>query len=178
MGDLYGKRRMLLAALILLTVGCLVDAVTDSLPVLIFGRACQGAAMAVIPLGISLLAALLPAQRAGWAVAVVSALLGVGSSLGLPLGGLVAESWEWQSLMWISFALGLVSFTSIVLLVRESHQPIVGRVDPVGGLLLVAGLLALVLPLEQAHEWGWGSLRVWGCLPLPQCCCSSWLRTR
>jgi MFS family permease len=45
--------------------------------------------------------------------------------------------------------------------VPESHQRTGGRVDLVGAALLSAGLVCLILPLEQGHEWGWGSPRVW-----------------
>ena len=56
LGDMFGKRRMLLVAVGALTVGSLLDAVTDNLALLIVGRAIQGASLAGIPLGISLLA--------------------------------------------------------------------------------------------------------------------------
>ena len=59
LGDMFGKRRLLLVAVGALTVGSLLDAVTDNLGLLIVGRAIQGASLAGIPLGISLLSSLL-----------------------------------------------------------------------------------------------------------------------
>ncbi|UDY23383.1 MFS transporter [Nocardioides sp. Kera G14] len=161
LGDMFGKRRMLLICLVLLTIGSLVDAVGDSLGVLIAGRAIQGLGMAIIPLGISLLATLMPREKVGSAVALISAMLGVGGALGLPLAGLVAQNWDWHILMWISAAVSLISLIGIWVVVPESHQHTGGRIDVPGTILITGGLVCLILPLEQSAEWGWGSAKVW-----------------
>ncbi|MBZ5737668.1 MFS transporter [Nocardioides mangrovi] len=161
LGDMFGKRLMLLVALGALTVGSLIDALSDDLGWLIVGRAIQGASGAAIPLGISLLATLMPRERVASSVALISAMLGVGGSLGLPLAGLVAEHADWHALFWINTVVGAIAFVGILLVVPESRQREGGRVDLVGAVLLSAGLVCLILPLEQAHEWGWGSGRVW-----------------
>ena len=73
LGDMVGKRLMLLVSLGALTLGSLLTAVTSNVDLLIVGRAIQGASLAAIPLGISLLTSLLPRKRAGSAVALISA---------------------------------------------------------------------------------------------------------
>lgn len=161
LGDMVGKRKMLLICLALLTIGSLVDAVGDSLGVLIVGRAIQGLGMAIIPLGISLLATLMPRERVGAAVALISAMLGVGGALGLPLAGLVAQNWDWHVLMWVSAGVAIVSLVGIWVVVPESHQHTGGRLDVPGTVLLSAGLVCLILPLEQSADWGWSSPWVW-----------------
>jgi MFS family permease len=162
LGDMFGKRLMLLTALAALAVGSLIDAVTSDLGWLIVGRAVQGASAAAIPLGISLLATLMPRDRVASAVALISAMLGVGGALGLPLAGLVAEHWDWHALFWVTAVVGALAFLGVLTVVPESGERPGGRVDLVGAFLLAVGLVCLILPLEQAHEWGWGSLRVWG----------------
>jgi MFS family permease len=164
LGDMFGKRLLLLVAMGALTVGSLIVALSHSLAWLIVGRGIQGASSAAIPLGISLLATLMPKERVGSSVALISAMLGVGGSLGLPLAGLVAEHWDWHTLFWINAVVGVLAFTGILLVVPESHHREGGRVDLVGAVLLSGGLVCLILPLEQGHEWGWGTARVWGLL--------------
>jgi MFS family permease len=164
LGDMFGKRLLLLVAMGALTVGSLVDAVAQDFGWLIVGRAIQGASSAAIPLGISLLATLMPKERVASSVALISAMLGVGGSLGLPLAGFVAEHWDWHTLFWINTVVGVLAFLGILLVVPESHHREGGRVDVVGGVLLAGGLVCLILPLEQGHQWGWGSGRVWGLL--------------
>jgi MFS family permease len=161
LGDMFGKRLMLLIALGALTVGSVIDALATDFGWLIVGRAIQGASSAAIPLGISLLATLMPRERVASSVAVISAMLGVGGSLGLPLAGFVAEHWDWHTLFWINTVVGVLAFAGILAIVPESHHREGGRVDYIGSVLLSIGLVCLILPLEQAHQWGWGSARVW-----------------
>jgi MFS family permease len=156
LGDMFGKRRMLLVAIGALTVGSLLTAVTDNIGLLILGRAIQGASAAAIPLGISLLAGLMPKEKVGASVALVSAMLGVGGALGLPLAGFVAEHADFHVLFWITAGAGLVAFVGILTIVPESPSRSGGHVDLVGATLLAAGLICLVLPLAKSADWGWG----------------------
>ncbi|MCL2543923.1 MAG: MFS transporter [Nocardioidaceae bacterium] len=164
LGDMFGKRLMLLVALGALTAGSLIDALSSDIHWLIAGRAIQGASSAAIPLGISLLATLMPREKVASSVALISAMLGVGGALGLPLAGFVAMHWDWHTLFWITTVVGALGFLGVLAVVPESQQRGGGRVDVLGTVLLSAGLVCLILPLEQSHEWGWGSGRVLGLL--------------
>jgi MFS family permease len=164
LGDMYGKRLMLLVAMAALTIGSLLDAITSNLGVLILGRAIQGASIAAIPLGISLLSSLLPRERVPSAIALISAMLGVGGALGLPLAGLVAEHADFHVLFWISAVTGLATFVAMITIVPEAPNSSGGRIDIPGTVLITATLVALLLPLAQGEQWGWGSLRTVGLL--------------
>jgi MFS family permease len=159
LGDMFGKRLMLLVALGALTVGSLIDAVTDTIGPQIVGRAIQGASLAAIPLGISLLSSLLPRDRVPSAIALISAMLGVGGSLGLPLAGLLAEHADFRVLFWITAAAGAASFVAIIVIVPEAPSRTGGRIDVIGTVLIAAGLVALLLPLAEGSSWGWTSAR-------------------
>ena len=97
LGDMYGKRRMLLVALGLITVGSALGALAPGVELLIVARVLQGASLGVMPLGISVMRDVLPAERVGSGIALMSSSLGIGGAIGLPLTGLVAEhaSWRW-----------------------------------------------------------------------------------
>lgn len=121
LGDMYGKRRMLLISLALLVVGSVVGALSFSLVPLIVGRILQGLAAGVIPLGISIMRDELPPAKLGGATATMSASLGVGGALGLPLVAVIAETLDWHTLFWLAAALGLVVFFLVLWLVPESQ---------------------------------------------------------
>jgi MFS family permease len=164
LGDLYGKRLMLMVAAAALLVGSLVCAFSDSLGWLIVGRAVSGASAAAIPLGISLIGSVLPARRAGAGIALVSATLGIGGALGLPLAALVAEHADYHALFWICVAGGVLALVGIRLAVVEPPRVATGRLDIGGTVLLAAALVSLLLPLAQATKWGWGDPKTLGLL--------------
>lgn len=89
-------------------------------------------------------------------------MLGVGGSLGLPLGGLVAEHYSFRVLFWITAVVGLVSMVGIARIVPESPIRTGGRVDLIGAGLFSAGLVSLMLPLAQGALWGWRDGRTIG----------------
>ncbi|MFC5827518.1 MFS transporter, partial [Nonomuraea insulae] len=78
LGDMYGKRRMLLISLSLLVAGSVICALSDTLAPMVAGRVLQGLALGVIALGISIMRDELPLERLGSATALMSASLGVG----------------------------------------------------------------------------------------------------
>ena len=119
LGDMYGKRRMLLISLALLVAGSVIGAFSFSLAPLIIGRTLQGLAAGVIPLGISIMRDELPPARIGGATATMSASLGVGGALGLPVAAVIAETLDWHTLFWVAAGLGMVSFFLIAWLVPE-----------------------------------------------------------
>jgi len=160
LGDMFGKRLLLLVSVGGLTVGSLLAAVTDDLALLILGRAVQGLGGATIPLGISLLTTLMPPRRTGAAIALVSAMLGVGGALGLPLAGYLTQHAGIHALFWITGVAGAACFAGILGLVPESTARSGGRVDLVGAVLLSSGLVCLLLPLTQGAVWGWQDPRV------------------
>lgn len=156
-GDMYGKRRVLLAALVGMVFGSLLCAVSSHLPVLIAGRGLQGAAVAVVPLGISILRDLVPPERVIPSIAVMSSTLGVGAALGIPLATAVVEYTEWHTMFWVSAALGVLVAVAVALIVPESAVRTRGRFDVVGALGLSAFLTCLLLVVSKGGAWGWGS---------------------
>lgn len=166
LGDMFGKRLMLLIAIGSLAVGSLVTALTSNVALLIVGRAIQGLSSAAIPLGISLLIVIMPRERVGSSIALISAMLGVGGALGLPLAGFIAEHADFHALFWITTAASAASFLGILALVPEPAGRTGGRVDIVGAVLLAVGLVCLLLPLTQSATWGWGDPRVAGLIAI------------
>lgn len=163
--DMWGRRLVLQITLVTLVIGSLIDALTSDLAVMIVGRALSGISAAAVPLGISLLASTLPAGRRAHGMVFVSAMLGVGTALGLPLAGFVASRADYRLLYWIIVVGAVVSLILISVVVREPRRLRTRtRVDVPGVLLLIGGLGGLVLSLAQGPAWGWSSARVVGLL--------------
>ncbi|SDM68077.1 drug resistance transporter, EmrB/QacA subfamily [Streptomyces sp. cf386] len=157
LGDMYGKRRMLLVSVVLLVTGSVVCALSDSLVPMIVGRVLQGLASGVIPLGISIMRDELPAERLGSATALMSASLGIGGALGLPAAALIADNFDWHVLFWTSAGMGVVALGCVLLVVPESKVRTGGRFDLVGGIGMAAGLVCLLLGISKGADWGWTS---------------------
>ncbi|MFE9452052.1 MFS transporter [Streptomyces sp. NPDC006739] len=166
LGDMFGKRRLLLVSLVLLVSGSVVCALSDALVPMIIGRALQGLAAAVVPLGISIMRDELPPERLAGSTALMSASLGVGGALGLPAAAFIAEHFDWHVLFWTSAALGVVSLGLVRTLVPESRVRAGGRFDVLGALGIAAGLVSLLLAVSKGADWGWGSGTTLGLLAL------------
>lgn len=162
LADMFGRRLVLLLSLGGLAVGSVIDALTSNFTVMLIGRAVAGVSAAAIPLGISLLAVVLPAQRRGSATALVSAMLGIGSALGLPLAGLIGDNADYHILYWIGAGGAVISGALIFALVSEPPAARERRIDWAGITLLTVGLVCLILGISQGSSWGWSSFRIIG----------------
>ncbi len=162
LGDMLGKRLILLVFLGMLTLGSLLCALTSSLVLVVIGRALQGAASGAIPLAISLLRDVLPPRRLGSGIATISATLGVGAALGMAVSALIVQATNWHVLFWVSAGLGALCFLLVVSLVPESPVRAPARFDTLGCIGLAIGLVALLLAVSKGSDWGWSSGTVIG----------------
>ena len=157
LGDLYGKRPVLLVSVVVLIAGSIVSALADSVLPMVVGRGLQGCAMGVIPLGISIMRDILPAERVGTAIAMMSATLGVGGAVGLPVSAIIAQTSSWRVLFWLAAALGAACLTLLWLFVPDSPLRAPARFDIIGTIGLAAGLVSLLIAIVKGATWGWGS---------------------
>ena len=157
-GDMYGKRRVLLIALSSMVIGSLLCAISANLTVLIVGRAFQGAAVAVVPLGISILRDELPPRRVIPSIAIMSSTLGIGAAFGIPAATLVVEYANWHAMFWINLGLGLLDIVLVLLIVPESAVRTSGRFDIVGALGLSAFLVCFLLAVSKTTAWSTSTL--------------------
>ncbi|MEU3396658.1 MFS transporter [Streptomyces filamentosus] len=183
LGDTLGKRTVLLASTVPLIAGSVVCALADSVVPMIVGRGLQGLGMGVVPVGISLLRDVLPPERLGGSIALMSASMGVGGALGLPFSAAVAEHASWRVLFWAAAALSAVVTLLIWRLVPAGRRnPDPGRFDLPGALGLGAGLVALLLAVSKGAGWGWGSATTLGLFAAAAVVLLAWgfweLRTR
>ncbi|MQY03236.1 MFS transporter [Actinomadura macrotermitis] len=163
LGDLVGKRRMLLVCAVPLVAGSVVCALSSSVVPMIVGRGLQGMGMGMVPLGIALLRDVVPQERLSSAIALVSASMGIGGGLGLPIAAGIAEYTSWRALFWGSAGLAAVVAALIWFLIPDVPAGARGqRFDAPGALGLGAGLVCLLLAVSKGAEWGWTSATTLG----------------
>lgn len=156
LADVYGKKPVLVASACVLVVGSLVCALSDVLGLVLVGRVLQGMAMGYIPVAISMVREVAPPRMVNSATAAVSATLGVGGALGLPLAAWIAQGHDWHDLFWVAtiLAVVMVTLTAVFLPnVRDAHP---AKIDYLGAVGLAIGLVGVLVGVSKGNDWGWG----------------------
>ncbi|QMU70891.1 MFS transporter [Streptacidiphilus sp. P02-A3a] len=164
-GDLHGKKRTLLAVLVVMVLGSVLAATTTSLGILIVARALQGSATAIFPLGLSIIRDEVPQEKLHGAMALVSSTLAFGSGLSLVVTGLLTQGShpDYHSVFWFSTAISVLALAAVAWIVPDGGHRVGGRIDFLGATTLAVFLVLLLLGISQGHTWGWGSGRIIGC---------------
>ncbi len=157
LADIYGKKPVMVVSAVLLLAVSLLCAVSDLLALVLIGRVLQGMAMGYIPVAISLVREVTPPRMTNSALAAVSATLGVGGALGLPLAAWIVEAFDWHALFWVSSVLAGVVIIATATMVPRGAEAHPARVDLVGAVGLTIGLVALLVGVTKGNDWGWGA---------------------
>ena len=165
LGDLHGRRPVMIGVVILVLAGSVLAATTTSLPLLVIGRVLQATSFGLFPLGIGVLREELPPHRLTSAMALVSGMLSVGAGVGITITGLLmrGEGADYHQLFWLSTGMSLLGLIGVLLLPRRPAVA-TGKLDWLGAAVLGLGLVLLVMPLEQGNTWGWASAATLGSL--------------
>jgi MFS family permease len=162
LGDRIGKDRVMPLALAGLAVGLLISASAPNIGVLLVGRVIQGVGGGVIPLVFGVIRDEFPQKQVAKSVSIVAALMGAFSGVGIALAGPLADALGYRGLFWLPAIVVGVAAIACRFIIPPSPTRHPGRISVTASLLLAAWLLALLLPLAQGPEWGWGSARVIG----------------
>ena len=162
LGDMFGKRRLLVIALLAFAAGSIVSALGSALWIVVAGRVMQGVGGGIFPLCFGIIRDEFPRDRVARSVGLLSALAAIGGGLGLVIGGLVVDHVSYHWIFWIGAIMGLTAAVAAQLLVPESPIRSPGRVDIRGAVVLGVGLVLPLIGISQAHVWGWGSAKTLG----------------
>ncbi|SFF32573.1 drug resistance transporter, EmrB/QacA subfamily [Actinacidiphila alni] len=163
--DAFGRKRVFLLSLAVFTLASALCAAAPDLPLLITGRALQGAAAAgMIPAALGLLLATTPPAGLAAAIGVWGAAGSMASAAGPSLGGLLVDAFGWRSVFLINVPVG-------ILLVAVGLRGLPERTgterrlpDPLGTFAITGGIGLLVLGLTKGSDWGWASGAAVGCI--------------
>jgi EmrB/QacA subfamily drug resistance transporter len=161
-GDMVGKKQVLVVALAALAVGSILAALATSITIMIIARAIQGIGGGVIPLAFGIVRDEFPKDKVVGAVGAIAAQLAVGAGLGLVLAGPIVNLLDYHWLFWIPGAIVVVAAVATYLLIPESPVRTKGRIAWGPALLLSGWLITLLVAVSEAPTWGWGSTKVLG----------------
>ena len=158
-GDLFGRKRTLVAGLIGFAVASAIGGAAQSFEVLVAARALQGAFGALLaPAALSLLSTTFtnPAER-GRAFGIYGAIAVAGGAVGLLLGGVLTEYLSWRWSLYVNLAFAIPAAIAALGLLRNQIPANRPRIDLPGTLTASGGLFALVYGFSQAETHGWGA---------------------
>lgn len=156
LGDLYGRRKVILYALALALLGSLVSGASSSLLGVFVGRCLQGCAACVLPLCIGVVRENLPTNKAALGVGVMISSAAIGTAGGQLLGGIIVDHFDWRMLFHVTAIFAGVGWAAIRWLVPTGQASINSgeRLDVLGGVLFAPGLAALLYALNMATKDG------------------------
>ena len=167
--DLFGRRRLLIAGLILFSFASLLGGLAQSPLQLIICRALQGLGAALVaPISLSLIAILFAeGPERNTALGIAGAVASSGFAAGAILGGLLTATLNWRWVLFVNVPIGILAIVLAPLLLAESRISSEQRhIDVPGAILVTGGLVTLVYVLAQGNTWGWTSLPILGLLAL------------
>ena len=162
LGDRFGRKRLLLIGMLLFGGASALSAWSGSPGQLIATRALMGIGAAMIqPQTLSIIQNVFEPGERGRAIGIWAGVSGAGIALGPVIGGFLLEHFWWGSVFLINVPFTLVGAVAIIALVPESADPHPKKVDPLGVLLSIAGLVALVYGIIKGGESAqWTSAQV------------------
>ena len=169
--DQYGRKRLLLIAMLLFSLGSLGCALaqacgrisgTPAMSWLIGFRALQGVGAAgLTPVSLAILMFVFPRHKRGAALGVWGAVGGIGAAFGPIIGGFLVQTFDWRWIFLVNLPICAVGIVLTLLFVPETRDPSVSRrLDTPGLLTLTIAILCLVLAIIEGNEWGWSSVPI------------------
>lgn len=154
-GDIFGKRRMFVIGIALFSFASLVGGFATTEAWLIAARVLQGVGAAIAaPTALSLITVTFPeGPQRNRAMAVYGAMSGLGSAIGLLLGGVLTEYVSWRWVLFVNVPIGLVVIAGTSVL--GEGKRLTGKIDFAGAIAGTVGLTALVYGIMRGNEEGW-----------------------
>ena len=164
LGDIFGRRRLFLIAISIFVFGSLLSAFASTMYQLAAYRAVQGlGAGGLFALALTILSDIAsPRERARYQ-GYILAVFATSSVLGPVIGGLFAGAGQivgiagWKYIFLINVPLGALALFLVWKFLHVPHTPVKHRIDWLGAITIVVGVVPMLLVAENGRDWGWGS---------------------
>ncbi len=164
LGDIFGRRRVFIAGVIVFGLSSLFIAFSQTDTWLIVGRAAQGVGAAfMMPATLSIITNAFPPHERGKAIGTWAGVSAIALAIGPVVGGFLVENVSWQSIFLINVPIAVIAVGVTLWAAHESRDESAPRVVDYPGVVTIGvGLGAFVLALVEGNSWGWGSARILG----------------
>ena len=168
LADLFGRRRVFIAGLVVFTVASLGCGLSRSATGLIGWRIVQGLGAALMnPSTLSIITVTFPPREQGRAIGIWVGVSALALAIGPLVGGLITERIAWSWIFFINVPIGVAAVAAALVFIDESRDTSLEQRADVPGLLASGiGLFALTYGLIEASNHGWGSARIMGSFAL------------
>lgn len=161
--DRYGRKKMLIAGLVLFGAGSLAAGLADSTGQLVAARAGMGVGGALLlTTTLAVAMQIFTADEQPRAIGIWSAVNALGFAAGPLIGGFMLNHFWWGAIFLINLPVAALALAAVIMLVPESKSPQGDRPDLLGALLSTVGMAALVFAIISGPGHGWTSARVLG----------------
>ncbi|VXD04338.1 MFS transporter [Pseudomonas sp. 9AZ] len=176
LGDVYGRRRILMIVLAIATLGSLISAISTNLGGVILGRSLQGVTGAVLPLCLGLMRENMKPKTLSFNIGVMGGVMSVSSGLAFLVAGSIIDQFDWHAMFYFSALLAALGFVTVWIFVPASTpQPNKETLDVMGGILFVSAISGLMLSLTLAKS-GWLQAKSGGLLLTSLVLLALWIR--
>jgi EmrB/QacA subfamily drug resistance transporter len=164
LGDLFGRKIVLQAAILIFLGGAVLSAMSNSMGMLIFARTIQGlGGGGLMVVAMTVVADIIPARQRGKIQGIFGAVFGVATVVGPLLGGFIVEHTSWQWIFLINLPLGALALGVIAVALKPRQERVARKIDYMGFVLLSGALTAFVLATSLGgNTYDWMSLEIVG----------------
>lgn len=157
LADIYGRRRILLVAIVLFVTGAVACALARTMPQLIAARGLQGlGAGGLVPVAMTVVADLYNLRERARIQGLFSGIWGAASLIGPLLGAFLTLTFGWRSIFSVNVPLGLLALFLVATQMRESRAPLADPFDLAGSVTLGIGVTGLLFAVMQGTAGGGG----------------------
>lgn len=162
LGDIFGRRRIFILGVALFSLASMLVGFSVSQEMMIIVRGLQGVGAALVaPSSLALLSTTFPEQPGrGRALAIYGSITGLGTSIGLVLGGMITGLADWRWAFWGNFPLGVLLVLTATKFIPKSEKH-ADRIDIWGAVLSTIGMTSLVYGFIESAEVGWANPSSW-----------------
>jgi EmrB/QacA subfamily drug resistance transporter len=164
-GDRFGRKKILMAGMVGFAISSVLCAYAGSSGQLIATRAAMGFfGAAIMPATLAIIANVFEPREQAKAIGIWAGGVGLGVAIGPVLGGLLLDHFWWGSVFLINVPIIIIALIAMSFLVPDSKNPKPGKLDPLGVLLSMAGIVLFVYGIIRGADVGWGNPQIWGSL--------------
>ena len=164
-GDRFGRKKILMAGMVGFGIASVLCAYAGSPGALIATRALMGFfGAAIMPATLAIIANVFEPKEQPKAIGIWAGGVGLGVAIGPVLGGLLLDHFWWGSVFLINVPIIIIALIAMSFLVPDSKNPQPGKLDPLGVVLSMAGIVVFVYGIIRGGDLGWGNPQIWGTL--------------